>query len=71
MFKKLVVRGVGLVSVAVASVSFAEVPAAVGTGLTALQSDALDVINLVWPIVITIVGALILIKLFKRASSKI
>lgn len=51
--------------------SFAEIPAAVGTTLTAVQGDALDMIELVWPFVLGVFGALLLIKIFKRAGSKI
>ncbi len=71
MIKRMSGVVVSVLSAGFASVSLAAVPAAVGTGLTQLETDGLAVIDLVWPIVITLVGAMILIKLFKRASSKI
>lgn len=49
----------------------ADLPAAIGTQLAQVQSDGLDLANLVWPVVITLFGALILFKLFKRFGSQI
>lgn len=49
----------------------AEVPAAVGTTLTSVQTDALAVIDLVWPVVLTVIGAFLLLKVTKRALSKV
>lgn len=51
--------------------AMAELPAVVGTTLTGLQTDGTALIALVWPVVGTIVGGFILIKLFKRGASKI
>ncbi len=51
--------------------AFAAVPAVVGTTLTTVQTDGLEVINLVWPVMMAIFGAMLLMKLFKRAGSKI
>ncbi len=62
---------VGVGSSIAAGIASAAVPAAIGTGLTAVETDALAVIDLVWPLVISIVGALLLMKLFKRAASKV
>lgn len=49
----------------------AAIPAVVGTTLTSVETDALAMIDLVWPIVLSIFGGLLLIKLFKRAGNKI
>lgn len=51
--------------------AYAALPATVGTTLTALQTDGLALIDLVWPVVGAIVGGFILLKLFKRGASKI
>jgi len=50
---------------------FAALPAVVGTTITSVQTDALAAIDLVWPVVITLLGAFILIKVVKRAMSKV
>jgi hypothetical protein len=49
----------------------AAVPAAMTTAITDVGTDAMTVINAVIPVVATVFGALILIKLFKRAGNKI
>lgn len=49
----------------------AALPAIVGTTITAVQTDGLALVDLVWPAVGALTGAFILIKLFKRGSSKI
>jgi len=51
--------------------AFAALPAVVGTTITSVQTDALAAIDLVWPVVITLLGAFILIKVVKRAMSKV
>ncbi len=49
----------------------AALPAAIGTQLAAIQQDGLDLADLVWPVVITLFGALVIFKLFKRFGSQI
>ena len=49
----------------------AALPAAIGTQLTQVQADGLALADLVWPVVITLFGALVLFKLFKRFGSQI
>lgn len=56
---------------AVPMVAMAEIPAAVSTGITALQTDALAMLDLVWPVIIAVVGVLIVMKYFKKAANKI
>lgn len=59
-------------SLAVASVSsFAALPAAIGTSLTAVETDGLALADLVWPVLISLFGATLIMKLFKRFGSKI
>ena len=60
-----------LLGVVFAAPALAAVPAVVGTTLTEIQTDALAVIDLVWPVVLAIMGGFILIKLVKRGGSKI
>jgi len=43
----------------------------VATGLTALQTDALALIDLVWPVVVAITIGFVVLKLFKRGVSKV
>ena len=43
----------------------------IGTGLTAIQTDALALVDLVWPVVIAVTGAFIVFKLFRRGVSKV
>ncbi|MBY4675899.1 major coat protein [Marinobacterium arenosum] len=49
----------------------AALPAAIGTELANVQADGLALADLVWPVVITLFGALVLFKLFKRFGSQI
>lgn len=59
-------------SLTLASVSaHAALPASVGTTLTGIQSDGQAVFDLVFPVVGVLLGLSIVIKLFKRFSSKI
>lgn len=53
------------------SAANAALPAVIGTTLTTVQADALDLADLIWPVVGAIFGAMLLIKLFKRFGSKI
>lgn len=50
---------------------FAALPAVIGTTLTEIQTDALAAIDLVWPVLLAVLGGFILIKIVKRASNKI
>ena len=49
----------------------AALPAVVGTTLTEIQTDALALIDLLWPVILAVMGAFILIKLVKRGGNKI
>lgn len=44
--------------------------AGIATGLTGLQDDALDLVDLVWPVVIAVTVAFIILGLFKKAANK-
>ena len=59
-----------LLSVAFTPV-FAALPTVIGTTLTDIQTDALAAIDLVWPVLLAVLGGFILIKIVKRASNKI
>lgn len=54
-----------------ASTASAALSTEVGTGLTALQTDALALIDLVWPVVVAITVGFVILKLFKRGVSKV
>ena len=60
-----------LFGVAFATQTLAALPAVVGTTLTEIQTDALALIDLIWPVVLAIMGGFILIKLAKRGGNKI
>jgi hypothetical protein len=49
----------------------AALPAGIATGLDAVEADAAALFDLVWPVVLTIFGGMVLFKLFKRAGAKI
>jgi len=65
---------VTLASGAVVLMTMAEAQAAlnagVATGFTALQTDALALIDLVWPVAIAVTVAFIILGLFKKAAGK-
>ena len=69
--KRMGYVALAMLCVALTGPVFAAVPAVVGTTLTEIQTDALAVIDLVWPVVLAIMGGFILIKLVKRGGSKI
>jgi uncharacterized membrane protein YeaQ/YmgE (transglycosylase-associated protein family) len=49
----------------------AAVPIAATTALTDLQTDALAIVDLVWPVVGAVTIAFILIKIFRRGANKV
>jgi len=69
MFKKALAAGAALM--ASAGSAMAALSTEIGTGLTAIQTDALALVDLVWPVVVAITGAFIIFKLFKRGVSKV
>lgn len=60
-----------LVGLALVTNAMAALPAAVGTTVTAIQSDGQAVFDLVFPVVGVFIGLAIVIKLFKRFASKV
>ena len=62
----------GLVAASLASFqASAALPAVVGTSLTEVQTDALAAIDLVWPVVMAVLGGFVVLKIVKRAAGKI
>lgn len=53
------------------SAAHAELPAVIGTEFTKVQADGLALADLVWPVLMAIFGALLLMKLGKRFGNKI
>jgi hypothetical protein len=49
--------------------SFAALPAAAVTGLTTLQTDVLDLVDEIWPVMVAITVAFILLRVFKRGAN--
>lgn len=51
--------------------AMAELPAGIQTGLTSIQTDGLALADMVWPVLLALLGAGILMKLGKRFFNKI
>lgn len=49
----------------------AALSAEVGTGLTAIQTDALALVDLIWPVVVAVTVAFVMFKIFKRGVAKV
>jgi len=69
-FTIALVGSLGLVAASISS-AFAALPAAVGTAVTAMQTDGQGIFDLVFPVVAVLVGLGVVIKLFKRFSNKV
>ena len=71
--KKLLLKisGAGVLMAAGVSSAFAALPAVVGTTLTEVKDDGLSLADLVWPVILAIMGVSILMKLSKRFGNKI
>lgn len=59
------------IGAAMATTANAALPTGIDTSLAAVQTDALAMADLVWPVVIALFGSVVLFKLFKRYASKI
>lgn len=66
-------RGVlGLVLAFIASAgAHAALPTEAAAAFTAAQTNVTDILAVLWPIVASLTGGFLLIKLFKRGTSKI
>lgn len=62
--------GFSFVAAGIAS-AHAELPAVIGTEFAKVQADGLSLADLVWPVLMAIFGALLLMKLGKRFGNKI
>ena len=69
MFKKIGLMFIGFIGLI--GSAFATVPTEVGTALASVETDALALVALVWPYVLSVFGAVLLFKIFKRVASKI
>lgn len=49
----------------------AAIPTAASDAFTALQTDGLAMVDLVWPVLAALTGAFLLVKIFKRAAGKL
>ena len=66
-----VTAAVSALFLGVISNAHAELPTGATTAFSAVQSDALALIDLAWPAVIAVVTGFIILKLFKKAANKI
>ncbi len=55
----------------VAAPTFAALPAVIGTEITAMQTDALAAIDLVWPFLLAVLGGFVILKIVKRVINKV
>jgi hypothetical protein len=69
--KNALILGAGSTAAVLAQSASADLPAGVGTAITAIQTDALAMVDLAWPVVSAIAVAFILFKIFKRVVSKV
>lgn len=71
--KKLLVKLAGGSAFLMAGIAYAhaELPSVIGTEFTKVQADGLALADLVWPVLMAIFGALLLMKLGKRFGNKI
>jgi NADH:ubiquinone oxidoreductase subunit K len=68
--KKIIVALLAVAALAT-NAAYAALPASVGTTVTSIQADGQSVFDLVFPVVATFIGLTIVIKLFKRFTSKV
>lgn len=61
----------GLSALVVGTNASAALSLEVGTALTGLQTDALALVDLLWPVVAAITVAFVIFKLFKRGIGKV
>lgn len=54
-----------------ATEAHAALPTIIGTTLDGVETDALALADLVWPVLVGLFGVVLLMKLFKRLSGKI
>lgn len=65
------VLAAGVTALASVGTASAALPVIIGTTLTTVSADAVALGDLIWPVVVTIFGAVLLFKLFKRFGNKI
>jgi len=71
--QKLFAKIAGGASVLAAGIAsaHAELPAVIGTEFAKVQANGLALADLVWPILLALFGAVLLMKLAKRFGSKV
>lgn len=62
--------GVGFVALTASAASLAELPSAATGAFTAVQTDALALIDLAWPVAVAVTGGFIILGLFKKAARR-
>lgn len=67
--KKVSLASLALMAFGVSTAN-AALNAGIATGLTGLQDDVMDLIDLVWPVTIAVTVAFIILGLFKKAANK-
>lgn len=65
------IAGGAAVLAATIGAAHAELPAVIGTEFAKVQANGLALADLVWPILLALFGAVLLMKLAKRFGSKV
>lgn len=68
---KKLIAGVTALFLAGTVSAYAALPAVVGSTITGIQTDALAIVDLIWPVVGALLGAFIALKVFKRVANKV
>jgi hypothetical protein len=69
--KNALILGAGSTAAFLAQSASAELPAGVDLAISSIQTDALAMVDLAWPVVSAIAIAFILFKIFKRVIAKV
>lgn len=70
MQNRFILALTALIATATSNV-FAALPGGLTTGVTEIKADLASVVDAVWPVIIAAVAAVVVMKLFKRFTSKI
>lgn len=58
-------------AVALPSTASAALPTGAATAFSEVQTDALALIDMAWPVVVAVTSGFIILKLFKKSASKV
>lgn len=67
----VIVTLIGGTTLLISHAAYAALPAAIGTGMTALTGDIEDLLDLIWPVAIAAAFGFALFKFFKKGVNKV